>query len=134
MMEWAEKSGYLGTDRYNIQKLWAAHKLKAKADLMRKKKRSQKSGGSFSGFDPFIAHEGELIMPRQSSGLVLNRAATNAILSAGLNRLATANQGDTQGGGGSPTLINAPKVTNSTTTQTAMPIRRPLPIVQSMVG
>ena len=111
----------------------AAERNMKKADLMRKKKGSQKSGGSFSGFDPFIAHEGELIMPRQSSGLVLNRAATNAILSAGLNRLATANQGDAQGGG-SPTLINAPKVSNSTTTQTAMPIRRPLPIVQSMVG
>ena len=107
--------------------------LEKKQAELKKIQSKKQTGGSFSGFDPFIAHEGELIMPRQSSGLVLNRAATNAIMSAGMNRLAAANQGDAQGGG-SPTLINAPKVTNSTTTQTAMPISRPLPIVQSMVG
>jgi len=106
--------------------------IKQNKDKLNKGKKKQ-SGGSFSGFDPFIAHEGELIMPRQSSGLVLNRAATNAILSAGLNRLATANQGDAQGGGNA-TFVNAPRVNNSQVNNNTIPIRRSLPIVPSMVS
>ena len=91
------------------------------------------TGGTFTSRSNFLIAPGEMMINPQSSGLVLNRSATNAIMSAGLNRIAQG-QSDTQDGGSSPTLINAPRVNNSQVTNNTIPIRRSLPIVPSMVG
>ena len=88
---------------------------------------NKRSGGFMTAGAPFIAHEGELVVP-SSSGLVLNKNVTQAILKAGIDRYASG----TAGGStiAAPIVTVAPTSSNHTTfTNQTMVTRRALPLV-----
>ena len=86
------------------------------------------AGGMYGARSPFVAHEGEIVLPSQS-GLVMNKNLSQAILKAGLDR---ALEGGMTGGGGSSgqTMINAPQTVSTTNfVDQQVGTKRSLPLV-----
>ena len=86
-------------------------------------------GGRFQKGQPFIAREGghsELIIP-STSGLVVNRNLTQAILKAGLDRAVGSGTAGGEGDGGQVIITNAPTVSNTSYVDQTVSTKRHLP-------
>lgn len=86
---------------------------------------AKETGGYMTAGSPFIAHEGELVMP-SNSGLVANSSVTQAILKAGMDRLTGA---PSAGEGGGNTIVAPSSVNNTSYVNSGVEIRRELPLV-----
>ena len=89
------------------------------------KRYEKRSGGYMTAGSPFIAHEGELVMP-SNSGLVANSSVTQAILKACMDRLTGA---PSAGEGGGNTIVAPSSVNNTSYVNSGVEIRRELPLV-----
>ena len=85
----------------------------------------KKTGGYMTAGSPFMAHDGELVIP-SNSGLVANSSVTQAILKAGIDRL-TGAPSAMQGGG--DTIVAPNTVNNTSYVNNGVEIRRALPLV-----
>ena len=101
MLMWAKSQGIMGLSEDQIKFAWSNEKDKRSAEGFQrhgatriKAPPKKETGGSITPGVPFIAHEGELVVP-STSGLVLNQSVTQSILRAGIERYSNA-----AGGGG----------------------------------
>ena len=85
----------------------------------------KRSGGYMTAGSPFMAHDGELVIP-SNSGLVANSSVTQAILKAGIDRL-TGAPSAMQGGG--DTIVAPNTVNNTSYVNNGVEVRRALPLV-----
>ena len=134
MLMWAKSQGIMGLSEDQIKFAWSNEKDKRAAEGFQrhgatriKAPPGKQTGGSITPGVPFIAHEGELVVP-STSGLVLNQSVTQSILKAGIERYSNAGGGG--GAGGNNIITVAPtNASNTSITNTSMVTRRALPFV-----
>ena len=90
-------------------------------------------GGPFRMSQPFIAGEKgpEAVLP-STSGLVVNRNLTQAILKAGLDRAAGGGTAGGGGGGGQMIITNAPTIANTSYVDQTISTKRHLPNISAI--